>query len=469
MKTRFVMLLIFVLPPLLRSPLLGQMPKESGSLNVEAQQPGSAVASPVLYSQGNPSDGAQYLLQKLNAARMDPAGEGQRLAAWLTGTPDGQEVVSYYKVDSNQIASAFAALPAVPPLAFNPDLIASSEAHSADLAAHGGVFVNGDAHAGYDGSTPNSRVVASGFRSANGSATGFAGECVAANFASLDSIHAGFLVDWGNPDLGHRQIEMAAGTTNRLNVTGFGVSSLPNGVLIDTGDYGAPGLQPTGTKIVNADVPAMLTGVIYNDANANSQYDPGEGVAGVTVSMVGGYYYAVTTASGGYSLPLVNTDSSNADGLVSVTATLADGSVRTNAVTVTGYPTQYGSYRANVEWEVVTSALSPAANPAKPSISGGGMVAKGSKLKLTVARPASSDLSQPLTVAYTLKGTAVANVDYMPLPSTVTISAGKATAKIKITALNETVLNRPPGAVTLVIKLKGVAGAQGKATVSFAP
>ena len=36
-----------------------------------------------LFSQGDPTLEEQYLLERLNRARMDPVGEGQRLAAWL--------------------------------------------------------------------------------------------------------------------------------------------------------------------------------------------------------------------------------------------------------------------------------------------------------------------------------------------------------------------------------------------------
>ena len=56
-----------------------------------AQQP-AANQSPVLYKQGDPTDSEQYLLQQLNRARIDPVGEGQRLAEWLRNTPDGQAV-----------------------------------------------------------------------------------------------------------------------------------------------------------------------------------------------------------------------------------------------------------------------------------------------------------------------------------------------------------------------------------------
>ena len=99
----------------------------------------------------------------------------------------------------------------------------------------------------------------------------------------------------------------------------------------------------------------------------------------------------------------------------------------------------------------------PVANNAQPSISGGGTVQAGGHLKLVVTRPADSDSTHPMTVAYMLKGTAVAGVDYAPLPGTVTIPAGKATAKIKVTALD-----RPAGPVTLRLKLRGVVGAPGQ-------
>ena len=68
----------------------------------------------------------------------------------------------------------------------------------------------------------------------------------------------------------------------------------------------------------------MLTGVAYHDANGNGQYDPGEGVAGATVTMDGGAYYAVTSASGGYALPLVNADGTNVDGPATVHVALPD-------------------------------------------------------------------------------------------------------------------------------------------------
>ena len=440
------------------------------------QQP-ATDPSPVRFTQGDPTNGEQYLLQCLNRARMDPVGEGQRLAAWLRDTPAGQSVVLFYGSDPDQVASDFAVLPAVPPLAFNPDLIASARAHSADLAPHDGLGPGGatdplNNHLGYDGSTPDDRVTASGFRSADGG-DGYMGECFDPGSASLDETHAGYLVDWGNPDLGHRKIEMAG--SEDVNVVGIGLAMKPTSVdtafpLVETEDYGGPNFVVSGKKVVPADVPAQLVGVVYADANANGQYNPGEGVAGVAVTMDNGFYYTVTSASGGYALPLVNTDGSNADGPVNVHMIGLPGGVDcATTITVENYQTAtYGAYRANVEWDGVADTP-PAANATEPTVRGGGLVFAGSKIKLKVARPASSNKTQPVTVAYKVKGTAVAGVDYAALPGTVTIPAGETTATIKVTALGNSVLNGPAGTIKLVLKLKGVSGAQGKATVTFMP
>ena len=43
---------------------------------------------------------------------------------------------------------------------------------------------------------------------------------------------------------------------------------------------------------------------MYQDANGNGSYDEGEGLAGVTVTPDGTNYYAVTTATGGFVIPL---------------------------------------------------------------------------------------------------------------------------------------------------------------------
>jgi len=38
--------------------------------------------------------------------------------------------------------------------------------------------------------------------------------------------------------------------------------------------------------------------------NGNNRYDPGEGIGGVTVTSNAGTFYAVTSQSGGYAIPV---------------------------------------------------------------------------------------------------------------------------------------------------------------------
>jgi hypothetical protein len=48
----------------------------------------------------------------------------------------------------------------------------------------------------------------------------------------------------------------------------------------------------------------FITGVVYEDGNGNGIYDAGEGIGGATVKVEGGSYYAVSSASGGYAIPV---------------------------------------------------------------------------------------------------------------------------------------------------------------------
>ena len=416
---------------------------------IQAQQ--SPATGQTLYSQGDPTDDEQYLMQKLNRARMDPVGEGQRLAAWLRNDPVGQAVVSYYGTSPDQVAADIAAFPAVMPLAFDPDLLMTARAHSADMAAH-----NLLTHTGSDGSQPYERVEASGYLGA------FAGEN-AGGESSLDVMHAAYLVDWGVPDLGHRKQSMKG---NAMNVVGLGVAIAADGTIWETEDYGGPKLAGSRTGILAfADVPAMLTGAVYRDDNGNGQYDPGEGIAGVTVSMDGGTYYAVTSASGGYSFPLVKTDGSNADGTAPVRMTFADGGDYTGTVTITEYNGNFGNYRGNVEWDATAENDLRSPDPDLPYFGGGKAVTVGAGgvVKLKIFRPSSSDSSQPYAVSFEAKGSAVPGVNYAMLPATITVPAGERTVKVKIATLTG-----GDSATKLKLKLRGVSY-RGTKTVTITP
>jgi len=48
----------------------------------------------------------------------------------------------------------------------------------------------------------------------------------------------------------------------------------------------------------------FIVGTVWRDLNGNNRYDPGEGIGGVTVTSNAGTFYAVTSQSGGYAIPV---------------------------------------------------------------------------------------------------------------------------------------------------------------------
>lgn len=416
----------------------------------QAQQMTNGI-SPQFYSHGEPTNDEQYVLERLNRARLDPVGEGQRLADWLRNTPVGRSVVGYYHTNPDQVAADFAALPAVAPLGFDPALLTSARRYADDLAVHGGAFPAAGPHVGWDGSTPDQRVWEAGYRDADGE-DGFGGECGASSSRSVDEIHAGYLIDWGNPGLGHRYLRMNSAPYYRQ--VGIGLATVPAG-----GSYSYGNLEEAEDYGVTASETAFLLGVVYTDRNANGLYDVGEGVAGATVTVEGGAYYTVTSASGGYAVLLKNADGTSIKGAFAVHLTgLAGGAVREAALTV---------HTLNIKWDAVVNAV---VDGATATLAGGGPVSRSAKgmVKLLVKRPSGDDASAPLEVPLAFKGAAVAGVDYQPLPSTVTIPAKAESYKLKVKALGGNASNNAAPA-TLTIKVRGAKGAQTKATVTFVP
>ena len=440
--------------------------------------PAQTPTSPQRFSHGDPTAEEQYLLEKLNRARRDPTGEGQRLAAWLRDTPAGQGTIAFYHTDPDQVARDFAAFAPAPPVAFEAHLIAAARAHSLDLAPHDGQGPPGtDPHTGWDGSDHVQRAKAAGYPAAVG------GEDVAPGGWDLDEIHAGFLVDWGQPNggLGHRYTRMDG--WSGLNVVGIGLATKPAGVgdgqspLVETEDFGFPGLAVVNEHLTIADAPAYLLGVAYRDNNGNGLYDVGEGIAGVTVTMEGGAFYTVTGESGGYALPLVRADGSYVDGAVAVHMTgLPDGGTQDATLSVDRVALSRGlkgGYRTNVPWDAVVPKRQPGGGSTTPfiagaTLSGGGTVSRAARnaVKVMVNRPAGDDGSAPLDVSLQFKGTAVPGVDYKPLPATVTIPAGARSLKLKVKALGG---DNNANAVNLTIKIRKAKGMSGKVQVIFDP
>jgi hypothetical protein len=104
----------------------------------------------------------------------------------------------------------------------------------------------------------------------------------------------GLIVDDDVPTLGHRIHLLAMDDFNALFVEagpGYGFSQ--------TAQYRNYWAFHTGVK---ASAETFLTGVAFDDGNENSVFDPGEGLAGVTVQA--GLLTATTGASGGYSISI---------------------------------------------------------------------------------------------------------------------------------------------------------------------
>ncbi len=261
------------------------------------------------YSHGDPTDQEQLLLELINRARMNPAAEGDS----LFNTTDTWVVNNYnfWHVDKAAVRAAFKTYPARPPLAFHPKAIDAARVHSADMRDH--QFQD---HTGSDGSNPGQRLTKAGYVTSN------YGENIFAYAHSMWEAECGFLVDWGtgNEGLGHRHNTMNFGPTDQIYTEiGIGVyaGSGSVGPWVVTEDFATRGER-------------YITGVVFKDKNNNKQYDPGEGLKGVKITPSQGSYYAVTSTSGGYAIPMGTTT-----GTVFVTAE-GNGISDAKAVTLSG-------------------------------------------------------------------------------------------------------------------------------------
>src|SRR5436190_7755619 len=258
-------------------------------------------SSSALYSIGNPTDEEQLLLEFVNRARRDPAAEG----LLLKNSTDSQilRFYGYFGVNLNAFASAMTAFPPAQPLAMNAQLTAAARVHSLDMfdntyQEHTSII---------DGTDPRDRVVAQGYPP---NAAVIAENIYAAAQSVLHG-HAGFEVDWGNDATSvdgmqnppHHRITIH---DPELREAGMGVvlgtkSALPGD---DRQDVGPLVITQNFGEVQNADRNPFITGVAYYDFNSNGQYDLGEGLGGVSVTIDGIAMGALTADAGGYAVPV---------------------------------------------------------------------------------------------------------------------------------------------------------------------
>jgi hypothetical protein len=261
------------------------------------------------YTHGDPTAEEQLVLEIIQRARANPTAEGTRLQP--KGLPGGD-------IKEGLSAGDAAVVGPRPPLAFNANLIASARAHNADLYASGKFQ-----HDSSDGTPWDVRIASFGYTG------GQVGENIAGHstyqYASSD-LEDLLMIDSGVAGRGHRKnlldiypglpVFREIGAGYATYVTASPTTGLRSYL---TQDFGRSTAGP------------FLAGVVFNDANGNNFYDIGEGMQGVTINVSPGSWYAVTSTSGGYAVPV------GTSGTITVTASgggLA-GTV-TTAVTLTG-------------------------------------------------------------------------------------------------------------------------------------
>lgn len=245
----------------------------------------AARAQTTLYSAGDPTDAEQVYLEMINRARANPTAEGVRLAT----TTDANVLASYtqYGVNLTMLQNEFAALAVRPPLAMNAKLLAAARKHTRDM--YDNAFQD---HTGSDGSDLAARLVAVGYSRVT------AAENVYAGSKSCWHGHAAFNADWGSGGTGGMQKDRS----HRANIHG---DYREVGLGVIDGSSGTFGPQFVTQDFANPVGPQpFVTGVAYSDLNGNGFYDAGEGIGGLTVTVSGAAYHAVTTASGGYAVPV---------------------------------------------------------------------------------------------------------------------------------------------------------------------
>lgn len=241
----------------------------------------------------HPDGNEQQFMWLMNRARANPAQEG----AWLANTGDAfvEAAIRYWNVDLNVMQAEFDTYDAKPPAAFDVRLYNAANAHSLDLIAR-----DAQDHSGQFTHVRNS---------------GFQYTLLRGNVYSYTEYalygHAAFNIDWGHdggaddgmqPGRGHRMAIMSIDG----DYTNIGLASVPEsdpgtevGPLVTTANFCYA--NTTAANHYNR----FIVGTVWQDANGNNQYDPGEGMPGITVMPDAGEFFAVTANSGGYAFPAV--------------------------------------------------------------------------------------------------------------------------------------------------------------------
>ena len=264
----------------------------------------------VEYSFGNPSPEETLYLEYINRSRADALAEARRLAN--TSNADVRGALNAFSINPDDIEAQYAWAVSsgcfdrhAQPLAFNESLLRIAELHSQDQATN-----NFQGH--FSSNTPPSPFLPGDGLRERATHLGYPrnsslGENVFASATGVEQGHAGFEIDWGNlnrpgdacynPAFSDQGMQNPAG--HRTNIHSGFLKEVGIGVVAKNGE------QHVVTQNFGATGDARFaTGVVFEDQNANGFYDIGEGKSGVRVDSEGSPFYAVSSESGAYSLPI---------------------------------------------------------------------------------------------------------------------------------------------------------------------
>lgn len=249
----------------------------------------------------------QAILEYVNQARMNPAGEFE--VALGDAESDIARAVEYFGVDVEAFRTQMEAYDPVAPLAWNGALATAALTHT-----EGMIEQDSQSHRLEGEASLGERITEAGY-------TGWSnvGENIYAYTKNPLFGHAGFMIDWGYDDADFENgslrddwqtigdgIQDAAG--HRVSIMSANYTDIGIGVLAEEDSSTSVGpyvlTQNFGGTFASA--PAQLLGVFIDDADGDDFYDIGEGRGGVTVTATGdaGIFTTTTWDSGGYQMEL---------------------------------------------------------------------------------------------------------------------------------------------------------------------
>ena len=267
----------------------------------------------------HPSGKEQTQLWLLNRARQNPTAEGIWLATTQhAGIANGR---SFFNVDTNLLKNEFASYPVKPPAAFDVRLYRAAQQHAQNL-------INRDSQ-DHDGQIDLIRAEGFEFNRLRVNVFSYA--------LNAYEAHAAYNIDWGAGPGGmqtgrfHRQaIQSLDGNYSNVGIAAIHETNAATevGPWITAANFGE-------ALTHNPDhYNRFIVGTVWEDLNDNELYDIGEGVSGVKVLPDHGLFFAITSAGGGYAIPIteagtyqVNFSGGELNQNINRTAVIIDSSV----------------------------------------------------------------------------------------------------------------------------------------------